>query len=92
MADARDAAADRKVKELLAAAKENLDNDEPAAAEKQYSTVLRSQPRNMEALVGRGTALRRLDKFDAALADFQAALRLNPHNADALSGRGAVYA
>ena len=91
MADAHDAAADRKVKELLAAAKVNLDNDEPAAAEKQYSTVLRSQPRNVDALVGRGTALRRLDKFDAALTDFQAALRLNPHNADALSGRGAVY-
>ena len=72
----RRAAGDSTVKQLLAAAKENLDNDEAAEAEKKYSAVLRMEPGNVEALVGRGTALGRLDKGDAELADFQAALCL----------------
>jgi tetratricopeptide (TPR) repeat protein len=88
----RRAAADDKIKQLLAAAKEDIENDEPEAAETLYSTVLRMEPGNVKALIGRGGAMGRLDKFDAAMDDFQAAVRLSPRNADALCRRGAVYA
>lgn len=51
------------VQQLLAQARANLDNDEPAAAEKQYSAVLRLEPGNVAALIGHGTALLRLDRL-----------------------------
>jgi tetratricopeptide (TPR) repeat protein len=80
----------RKVQQLLAQGQANLDNAEPAAAEKQFAAVLRLEPCNVTALIGRGNALRCLDKPDAALSYFQTALRLDPKNAVAFSGRGRV--
>ena len=90
-ARARRAAEACAVQQLLAQARANLDKDEPAAAEKQYSAVLRIEPGNVAAFVGHGTALRQLNRLNGALLACETAIRLDPRNSDAYRARAAVY-
>ncbi len=66
-----------------------VDLDLSPLAENDYSTIIKVDPGNVAAYLGRGQLSDR--KFDARLADFNQALKLEPNNADALISRGSTY-
>ncbi len=88
----RHAAADRTVQSLLAAEQQNLDNHDPATAERQFSAVLRIEPCNVAALARRSVARTQLGRTDDALADSETAIRLASGSSDAYLARAGVYA
>ncbi|MDQ4135961.1 MAG: hypothetical protein M3158_07255, partial [Pseudomonadota bacterium] len=51
-----------------------------------YTAILRTDPTDFEALIGRGQALNAVAAHRAALVDFEMALQLRPGNADGLRG------
>ena len=59
-----------------------------ALAIAQFDAVLRQQPGNATAHLGRGTASSRLGEVDKAMADYTEAIRLAPNNALAFCNRG----
>lgn len=61
------------------------------AARKAFDDVARRDPRDADALAGRGRAWAALGKADAALKDFAAALAVDPANGVALNARGNLY-
>ena len=54
----------------------------------EYDRVLKIAPKDVEALIGRGSVYMRLQQYDLALHDFNKAIELAPNNADAYAGRG----
>lgn len=54
--------------------------------------ALAVDPSNVEVLSNRGAALRMLDRYDEAIADYDRALRLAPNHADAFNNRGVALA
>jgi tetratricopeptide (TPR) repeat protein len=66
-----------------------VDLDLSPFAEKDYSSIIKVDPGNVAAYLGRGQL--RFRKFDAQIADFNQALKLEPNNADALISRGLTY-
>jgi hypothetical protein len=56
------------------------------------SRALEVQPRHAEVLANRGTALRMLNRFDEALADYEFALAASPRSPDVLNNRGVALA
>ncbi|MFH1087590.1 MAG: tetratricopeptide repeat protein [Chloroflexota bacterium] len=57
----------------------------------EYDRVLKVAPRDVEALIGRGSAYIRLQQYDLAVHDFDKAIELASDNADAYAGRGIAY-
>ncbi|UVF17615.1 tetratricopeptide repeat protein [Microvirga terrae] len=51
-----------------------------------FSEIIASDPRDVEALIGRGNALNDITRHQAALVDFEAALALQPRNVEAIRG------
>jgi tetratricopeptide (TPR) repeat protein len=66
-----------------------IDLDLSPLAETDYSSIIKVDPGNVAAYVGRGQLSYR--KFDAQCADFNQALKLEPNNAEALISRGSIY-
>ena len=59
-------------------------------AEQQYSSLVKSYPKNAEYLLGLANTKRRLGDYDGANAEYEKLLWLNPQNVDALEGRGLI--
>jgi tetratricopeptide (TPR) repeat protein len=51
-----------------------------------FSEILASDPRDVEALIGRGNALNDITEHKPALADFEVVLALQPGNVEAIRG------
>ncbi len=51
-----------------------------------FSDIIASDPRDVEALIGRGNALNDITRHQAALVDFEVVLALQPRNAEAIRG------
>jgi tetratricopeptide (TPR) repeat protein len=67
-----------KIKELLAAGDNYLLERKFRRADKTFSRVLRMMPKNITAMIGKGTANYHLEKYDVALPLFFQALDVNP--------------
>eukprot|EP00850_Spirogloea_muscicola_P017708 SM000155S01637 [mRNA] locus=s155:42573:48141:+ [translate_table: standard] len=63
-----------------------------AEAAATFSQILRSEPRNVAALIGRGTAHALQRKLHAAISDFTAALKVEPKAAEAWKRRAQARA
>lgn len=61
------------------------------AALDEYHNVLRANPRNVQALVGRGLAYENLNQAENALKDYNEALRYDRAHAAAYLGRGRIF-
>lgn len=66
------------------------------AEESQYSIdeltqKINSNPNNADAYFNRGSAYRKSDDYEKALADFNKAIEFNPKNSVAYNGRGLTY-
>ena len=62
----------------LKEAKESLDSHDLATAEKQYRTILESNPQEIEALAGLGWTYHLALKREEALSQFSYCLGMNP--------------
>jgi tetratricopeptide (TPR) repeat protein len=60
-------------------------------AKKSFDKVLASDPKNIKALLARGTANIQLNDFPAAQRDFDAVLEIEKKNLDALNGKALCY-
>lgn len=56
-----------------------------------WSEVIRSDPEDSSAYIGRGLAHRELRDYDKAIADYTAALRIDPKSVAAYLDRGSVW-
>lgn len=63
-----------------------------AGAGTGFSEMIRVNPRDVLAHLGRGFALAEKQEHDQALADLEAALNIDPHNTQALAARGVILA
>jgi len=61
-------------------------------AVEDFGTVIRLNPKDAEAYVGRGTVLANLKRFDEAIRDYDEALKYNRRSAEAWAGRGTARA
>ena len=78
--------------ELLAHARELLDDDEYEEAIKYFSLVLDANPASIPALIGRGDAyVRWEERLDLAQSDYEAALDLDSRSNEAFLGLIDVY-
>lgn len=66
-------------------------NGQPALAVAAYDALLARSPGNVDVLLGRGIALTRLERYDAAEADLNAAAKAAPTYADVWSALGNLY-
>ncbi len=78
-------------KALLAQAGRLRGKGSPQAALDLYGRVLENDPRNVDALTGRGLCYLDLSSYAPAEASFQAALEVEPDDADALLGLAETY-
>jgi hypothetical protein len=62
--------------------------NDPRKAVQWFEKALNVDPKSAVAYGNRGSALHKLEQFDAALASFDQALAINPDQADALLNRG----
>jgi len=69
-----------------------LRSGSPGEAKIEYTTVLSSEVRSVEAHVGRAMALAEQGDFDAALADLSSAQAFAPYDPVALNGQAWFYA
>ena len=68
-------------------AAELLKSGQARQAEEAYSKLVEKLPDDARGYLGRGRALWRLKKLDAAIADFDVVIALNPKSADAYNVR-----
>jgi len=61
------------------------------SAIKYYSSVIESNPDEIESYINRGTSFAMIGQFNQALGDFNTAISLNPKFAIAYYNRGLVY-
>ena len=63
-----------------------------SAAIKDYSTVIKIDPKNTHAYHNRGISYDKLGNRDMAIQDFSSVLQLDPTNANAYFNRGSALA
>jgi tetratricopeptide (TPR) repeat protein len=80
-----------RVRKLLAAGQELLDEDKVDHALAAFEQVLASDPRHAEALVKKGNALERLQKLDAAVACYDAAIAADSSLTIAYLHKGGLF-
>ena len=80
-----DAAAPRTAAAWIARAVEMGERNKFREEKEAYDQALLLEPRNVEALIGRGRARHTMHDYLGALADFQAAEKLGPPNAELLN-------
>ena len=68
----------------LKEAKESLDSHDLATAEKQYRTILESNPQEIEALAGLGWTYHLALKREEALSQFSYCLAIEPTNIECM--------
>ena len=69
-----------------------LESLEPEKALERFRQAIQVQPRNPAAWVGRGDALRRLERNEAAITAYDKAIKLKPRNSQAWVKKGmALY-
>ncbi|HEX9306681.1 MAG TPA: tetratricopeptide repeat protein [Anaeromyxobacter sp.] len=78
-------------KALLAQARKLLEKGDPDAALELFGRVASQDPRNAEALTGRGLCYLDLEKYAPAEASFSAALQSDPGDPDAMLGLAETY-
>src|SRR6266540_1112870 len=78
-------------KALLAQARKLLEKGDPDAALELFGRVASQDPRNAEALTGRGLCYLDLEKYATAEASFSAALQSDPEDPDAMLGLAETY-
>lgn len=78
--------------EAMAAATTDLLAKRYAEAEQGFTRILQADPRNAEALKGRGNCRLQLKMLDEAVADLTAALETHPDDPATLRYRGLAYA
>ena len=74
----------------LKEAKESLDSHDLATAEKQYRTILESNPQEIEALAGLGWTYHLALKREEALSQFSYCLGIEPTNIECMRGKSSV--
>ena len=57
----------------------------------EFTSILLTDPKNVEALLGRGSAFLGKEDWDAAVGDFNKLIELNPHSAEAYCLRAHAY-
>ncbi len=57
----------------------------------EFTAILLTDPKNIEALLGHGTAFLRKKDWDAAVEDFNELIKLNPHSAEVYCLRAQAY-
>lgn len=75
----------------LAKAEQLLRSGDLKGAHRAFDELVRRDPRDADALAGRGRAAAAQDRADPALKDFAAALAVQPDNGVALNARGNLY-
>ena len=70
----------------------SLESLQPEKALERFRQATQVQPRNGAAWIGRGDALRRLERNEAAIAAYERAIKLKPRNSEAWVKKGmALY-
>ena len=77
--------------DFVSIGKRKLQQEDYSGAIEEFNRALASNPNDLEALLGRGTAYYILKDFNTALGDFNTVLQGNPDNLIALFGRGTIY-
>ena len=69
----------------------SLNNRDYKTAEENFRAVIQSQPKNYEAAIGLGVALRGGKKIDEAEAQYNEAQKLDPSNPSSYYNLGLLY-
>lgn len=81
----------QKIADLTELATEAIDGENYQLAVKDYSEVIRLDPKFAQAYAARGSAFIVLGQFDNAIQDLNKAIQLNPKNYLAYELRGSAY-
>jgi tetratricopeptide (TPR) repeat protein len=76
--------------DLLNKGNEALEKEKYKEAIKYFDKVLKIEPKNTDALNGKGVAFLSLGQYNTATSYFDKVLKIEPKNTDALNGKGAV--
>ncbi len=81
----------RENQKLMARAIDRSTNKDFRGAIKLYDTILARDPNNVQALLGKGTMYRRLEKWPASLDSLNKVLKLDPNNIAAIRNKVEVF-
>ena len=79
-----------KVNELFLKANNCIDDENFSKAIEFYDLILKTDPKNISALIDKGVTLQILGKIKSSIHSFNKALELSPNNIDALINKGSA--